>query len=201
MSTPLVRSAALAALLLALPAAAAAQAAPAAPPTPRTGPSFGLVLEFGVEMGGDRFAETYFEDGSTQTMDAGQGGTLAAGVEVRPSHDSPLAFRATAGYKFVTTKATNADIFLGRVPVELVASYDLPGGFRVGGGYVRHTMVRFYGGGVGEDVSLRDANGLTAEAGWRWVALTYTMLDYTDESGKRYDASSAGLTVSATLRR
>jgi hypothetical protein len=33
------------------------------------------------------------------------------------------------------------------------------------------------------------------ELGWRWIALSYTQLDYTDEYGGNWDASSFGLTL------
>jgi hypothetical protein len=157
------------------------------------GPSFQFVIEGAGEFGGDAIATVFFEDGSTQEVHGGQGVTLAGGGELRPSAGSPLALRGTVGFKFVTTKATNADITLTRVPVEVVATYDLPGGMWVGGGYVRHTALQFEGDDIGPDMEFDDANGATAELGWRWVALTYTAMRYTDAEGAEYDASNVGL--------
>lgn len=191
---------AVAGLVLSLPGIAASQQLPPQP-APFRGPSFGFVLEAALEAGGDRVVETLFEDGTTQTMRAGQGGTVAIGGEIRPHWESPLALRATVGFKYVTTAATNVDITLTRVPIEVVGTYTLANDFRVGGGYVRHSAARFKGGGLGPDVDFEEAQGGTIELGWRWLALSYTMLNYTDEFGNRYDASSGGLSLLGTFRR
>jgi len=186
------------AALCAFPAAAAAQADGAPIPVNR-GPHLAFVLESRLEAGGDRVATVQFEDGSEQHVVSGQGATFAAGAQLRPRVGSPFAVRATAGVKFMTTKATNADIYLLRVPLELVGTYDFAGDFHVGGGYVRHTALRFHGGGIADDVKFKDANGGTVELGWRWVALAYTKIDYTDEFGNRYDASNVGLVLTLAL--
>lgn len=188
----------LAVALLATPSVLAAQGGE--PPLARSGPSVAVVGEFAAELGGDRVVETLFTNGETQTMRAGQGGTFAAGLEVRPSGDSPFALRGTVGYKFVTTAAENADIRLDRIPLELLATYTFPSGVHIGGGFVRHTGIRFHGDGFAPDVDFDDANGVTVQAGWRWIAATFTSMTYTDEFGNEYDASGGGLSVSAAFR-
>jgi hypothetical protein len=188
---------ALAALPL-LACAAAAQAAEPAfdpAPAPASGPFFGFVLEGGIEGGGDEMATTLFEDGTTQEMHAGQGGTVAVGGQVRMNRESPLALRGTVGLKYVTTAATNAHIRFTRIPIELVATYDLPSNVWIGGGVVRHTAMKFRGDGLGPDMDFDDATGGTVELGWRWAALTLTSLQYRDAEGGEYDASSAGLSI------
>lgn len=167
---------------------AEAQAAP-------SGPFFGFVIEGGIEGGGDEIATTLFEDGDTQVMHAGQGGTVAVGGQVRLDRASPLALRGTVGLKYVTTAATNAHIRLTRIPIELVATYDVTPDVWVGGGFVRHAAMKFRGDGIGPDMEFEDANGGTVEVGWRWAALTLTKLQYRDAEGGEYDASSAGLSL------
>lgn len=184
-------------LLLGIPAVATAQTMPGA----RPGPAFAFVLDAGVEYGGEHIATTYFDNGSEQKMLAGQGGTVALGVELRPNLGSPLSLRATVGYKFVLTAADNANIRLTRIPVEVVASYDVMRDFRVGVGYVRHLAVKYSGDGFAEDMELKDANGATVELGWRWLALTYTAMRYEDEFGDRFDASSVGAAVIVPIFR
>ena len=180
------------ATLLLVPAAALSQ--------PASGkPSLGFVVEGTVEMGGDRFGETVFTTGETQTMRTGQGGTLSVGGELRNFAPVPLAIRATAGFKFVTTAAENADIMLTRIPIEIVGSYHFTRDWHAGAGFVRHSRIRFDGDDFAPNVGFADANGITAEAGWRWVSLSYTKLDYTDDQGNVYDAGSVGLTL--TWRR
>ncbi len=169
-------------------------------PAPRPGPSVALVLEGGVEYGGDRVLEVLFEDGDTQTMRAGQGGTLAAGVEVTPRATWPLALRATAGIKYVTTAATNADIKMTRIPLELTARVGLGRDLFVAAGPVYHAAVRLDGDGFVPDTDLDSGVGATAELGWRWFALTATRLAYTAPAGTRLDASSVGATATYTFR-
>lgn len=174
---------------------------PAPPEEPvRTGPSVGLFLDGTLEMGGDRVAETFFEDGDSQTMRAGQGGSVSAGLELRPSAASPFAVRGTVGFKYVTTAATNVDIKLTRIPIEVVGTYTLPNGVFAGAGVVHHARIRFDGGGLAEDVDFDPATGATVEAGWKWIALTYTHLTYTDEFGNEYDAGAPGISVRGTFR-
>jgi hypothetical protein len=190
----------LAALALTLAAGTAtAQEEPDAPL--RSGPFFGFVVEGAAEFGGDAVATILFEDGSTQEVKGGQGVTAAVGGEVRTAYDSPLSLRGTVGFKYVTTKADNAHITLTRVPVELVASYELPNGVRFGGGFVRHMAVKFSGDDIGPDLELDDANGGTVEVGWKWVALTFTAMQYTGANGEDYDASNIGASFSYTFGR
>lgn len=201
---------ALVGLTLAFLVLANAQKAPPAPaavptqaeaPAPKTGPYLGLVLKFAVKAGGDEFLETVFTDGSTQTMYAGQGGTLAVGGEFRPGPESPFAVRGTVGYKFVTTAADNANIELTRIPIELVGTYGFSKDLWAGAGYVRHTAVKFDGDGFTDDVEFKDAQGPTVELGWKLFALTYTKLAYETEAGDSFDASSFGVSVTATFPR
>lgn len=198
--TPL--AAVLAASLLAT-APTDAQNPVAAPPlleTPRSGPAVRLIADLSFEMGGDRVQGEFFEDGPHMTMVAGQGGTVAAGLEVRPHARSPFAVRATAGYKYVGGGQVGTDLVLTRVPIEVVGTYRFRHGLFVGAGYVRHERIRFRGDDGVPDLDFKPAQGATFEAGWRAVSLTYTRMDYEDVNGKRYDASVGGLSLRAGIR-
>lgn len=148
-----------------------------------------------LEFGGDDFATVAFTDGSTQDVKTGQGGTLGLGVRYRPYADAVWGLRSTIGYKFVTTKASNADIGIDRMVWDLVGNYRFGENGWVGGGLVRHMGISFDGGGIIENVDFDDALGLRLELGWRWFALSYTKMDYTDEFGFDYDASAIGLVL------
>jgi hypothetical protein len=161
--------------------------------------SAALVLELAAEFGGDPIVEVLFLDGTSQDVNAGQGVTGAVGGIVRPSASSPLGLRGTVGFKYVTTAADNAHIRLTRVPIELLATYDLPRDFWIGGGVVHHTAIEFKGDGLGPDASFDDATGATAEVGWKWVALTFTGMQYTGPSGEEFDASSVGVSFTYTI--
>lgn len=152
-------------------------------PPARSGPEFGFVIGGGVEFGGGEVATVAFTDGSTQDIHAGQGLSGFVGGTVRLNARSPWSARATVGYKYVTTKASNASIALGRVPLELIGNYRFGNGARVGTGLVWHTAIELNGDGFFEDVKFKDAVGFRAEAGWKWILVSYTHLDYKAKNG------------------
>ena len=164
---------------LSLPAAAAAQ-------------TLSPVVEGALEFGGGDVATLLFEDGDTQTLTAGQGGTLAGGVLVRPSAGSPLGLRATLGVKALFNASSNASTRLVRFPVEAVASLRFGPGVEVGAGPTVHLGTRLSGDGFVQDVDFGTAVGATVEAGYKWAALTFTAIRYTAESGEEVDASNVG---------
>ena len=155
----------------------------------------GFVLEADLEYGGDDIATVNFTDGSAQDIKAGQGLSVAMGAHYRSREDSPFSVRGTVGYKYVTTAASNADISISRVVFEVLGNYAWENGWWVGAGITRHSNIKFDGDGFGPDVTFDDATGPTVEIGWRWIALSYTQLDYADEFGDEWDASSLGLTL------
>lgn len=178
-----------------LPVVAQAQTAPSTQAIPSPRPAIDLVGEFAVAYGGDPVAELYYTNGSTTTMSAGQGGTLAAGLGIRPSRTSPLRLRTTVGYKFVLNPSTNSNARLTRIPVEAVASYNVTPDVWLGGGYVLHTAIKLNGDGFMPDLAFDPAHGATVEAGWRWIAARYTQISYTDSFGGSYNASNVGVTL------
>ena len=181
-----------------LPAACLLAAAPALA-QPR--PAVALVVEGALELGGDDLLKVGFTNGNSQTVKAGQGGTLAVGAEAMPFGDAPVRVRGTVGFKFVGTAADNANIYFTRFPVEGLVSYVLPGGVHAGAGYTVHLAPRLHGDGFLPDQSFDTAHGPTAEVGWKWVALTYTALSYRDEAGRTVAASVPGVSVTYRIAR
>jgi hypothetical protein len=155
----------------------------------------GFALQTDLELGGDDLATVSFTNGDTQNVKAGQGATLAAGGYIRPVAESPFSIRGVVGYKFLTTAATNADIGLTRVVAQLVGDYKLNQNWWVGLGAVHHANTKLNGDGYFQDVAFADSTGVSTELGWRWAALQYTKISYTDELGGSWDASSVGLRV------
>ena len=190
------------AVLTQLPARADAPTEPATPetaaPQPPAGkrPEFNFLVGGGLEFGGGDVATVAFTDGSSQDVHAGQGISGFVGGQLRLHPQSPWSARVTAGYKYVTTKASNANIGLGRVPLEFIGSYRFGNGARVGSGLVYHTAIKLNGDGFFEDVKFKDAVGFRVEAGWRWILLSYTGLDYKARNGGgSTDASSVGVNL------
>jgi hypothetical protein len=183
---------AVAALVSLLPALTAAQ-------SPR--PTIGFALDASFEIGGDDFLEVAFTNGRSQTVRAGQGGTLSVGGIVRPSAASPLSLRGTVGFKYLTTAADNANIRFTRVPLELTGSYELPNGVRAGAGVVYHARNRFTGDGFVPDESFTSSPGATVELGYKFIALTYTALSYKAPGTPKIDGSSVGVQLLWTPSR
>lgn len=154
------------------------------------------VIEAAFEFGGDAVSELLYEDGSTQTQTAGQGGTLAGGALLRPAADSPLGLRATAGVKALFNASSNAETRIVRFPVEAVAVYTFGPGIEVGAGPTVHLSPKLSGDGFVADRSFGTAVGATVEAGYKWAALTYTAIRYTDaDTDEEVDASNVGLSL------
>lgn len=173
---------------------AQAQQPPQAP-QPQPG-KFGFVLGGALEFGGDDVATVLFTNGDTQDVKAGQGLGVDAGVYYRFA-ESPFSVRGTVGFKFVTTQAENADINMRRIPLQLIGSYHLDNGARMGVGVVRHNGVKFDADGIGTNIDFDDATGYTIELGWKWILLSYTGMDYTDDAGNDYSADNFGLKLIA----
>jgi len=161
----------------------------------KSGSKLGFLVEGDLEYGGDDIVTIDFEDGSSQDIKAGQGGTIALGGYFKPRVDGSFSVRATVGYKFVTSAADNADIGIDRMVYEIVGNYDWPSGWRVGAGLVQHTNIEFDADGFGRNVKFDDATGFTAEFGWKWISFSYTAIDYKDEFGGKWDAGSLGLAL------
>jgi hypothetical protein len=154
-----------------------------------------------LELGGDRVAEVYFTNGNTQSVNAGQGISLAVGWEYQVPKVEKLLLRGTVGFKYVTTAADNAHIRLTRVPILLTANWMFTDKLRLGAGLAMHRGIQFNTGGLGEDVTFKGANGPTFEVAYRGVGLTYTAMTYTDQYRKTYSANAIGITFSATIPR
>jgi hypothetical protein len=158
---------------------------------------FGFVGEFDAEFGGDEVASVLFTNGSDQGVDAGQGVTLAIGMHYRPA-GWDVDFSGTLGYKFVTTAASNADIGITRSVFQVLATYDPADSWWIAAGPVWHNGVKFDADGYGANIDFGSATGLTVQAGWKWIGLTYTNMEYTEIYRGReinYDASAIGLTL------
>lgn len=186
---------ALAALTLATaPLAAQKTGALSGERVPSPSHRFAWVLDATFEYGGDPVVEVTFTDGSTQKITAGQGGTFSFGADFRPTPN--LGLRTTVGWKFATSAADDVTLLLTRVPVEAVASWYLTPDVRIGVGGTYHAAVNFDAGGAGPNLAFDPAMGATVELGWKYLALTYTTMNYTDEFGEQYVASNVGVSLS-----
>ena len=157
-----------------------------------------LAIEAGVEFGGDEILQVFFTSGEDQTIDAGQGGFISAGGQFHlPS--VPVYLATTLGVKYTTTAASNANIRFLRFPLNVMGYYKFMDGFRVGAGGNTHLGVNLKGDGFVPDTDYTSNFGPRFEIGYKWIAATYSILEFTDESDNKYSASSFGVLLSFTI--
>ena len=154
----------------------------------------GAVLELEGDFGGDNIARVFFTDGSTQSIKAGQGIAGAVGLHYQLA-TLPFDFAVMAGYKYETTRASNADIYLDRVEIKAVGTYELPNHCWLDAGPVWDTGTRLHGAGYLPNVSFDDAIGATVGVGWRWIGIAYTNIHYSSAITGNVDASNVGVTL------
>lgn len=152
-----------------------------------------------LELGGESIVEIEFEDGDTQDVRTGQGGSIGIGAEVQfPSLDF-LVLQGTIGIKYVTTQADNAHIRLTRFPIELTANWLITDDIKIGAGITAHTNINFKSDGIGEDFSFDNALGPLFEASYAGFGLRFTSMTYTDEFGFDYNANAFGVFYKGTI--
>lgn len=156
---------------------------------------FRLLVRGGFDFGGDKVAEIDFEDESKQSVKAGDGGWLAIGAEYQVPGLTRLLFHATAGYKYVTTKADNAHIRLTRVPIAVTANWMATKKLRLGAGLTSHQAVRFKSEGFADDLTLRATTGPTLEVAYGVLGVSYTSMSYKDQTNEKYSANAIGVSL------
>lgn len=151
-----------------------------------------------LEFGGDSVAEIYFEDNSNQSVKAGQGASVFAGGELFFTESEKYSLRATVGFKYVTTKATNYNITLTRIPIDVSANYRFAKDFRFSLGTVIHQNIKFNSDGLVGNEKFSGSLGGRIEIGYKWIGLSYTSMNYTDSQNKLYNANAIGITLSSS---
>ena len=156
-------------------------------------------LGAGIEFGGDKIAEVYFTNGADQSVNAGQGGSLFAALDYAVSKS--FRIRTTAGYKYVTTAANNANIRLTRFPIQLSGIVNLDKKWWLSAGFATQQGIRFKGDGFLDDLNLTTKGGATFGLGYNTVFLSYTGMKYKDNLQYEYNASSFGLGFLLPLKK
>jgi hypothetical protein len=160
---------------------------------------FRFLIKGGLDFGGDEVAEVYFEDGSTQSVPAGQGGSIGIGAEFQVPAIEKLKFHATVGYKYVTTKADNAHIRLSRVPMTVTTNWMVTNKLRIGAGVTSHQAIRFKGDEILNDMTLTAGPAPTFEIAYGVLGATYTPMNYKDEANAKYSANAIGVSLTFTI--
>jgi opacity protein-like surface antigen len=160
-----------------------------------------LLLSGALEFGGDEVAQIYFTNGETQSVNAGQGGTVAVGAQFQFLKVPQFLLRTTLGFKYVTTQADNAHIRLSRLPIQATANWMITDKFRIGAGLVTHQNIRFKADGITQDIRFSSASGPVFEVAYRSVGLSYTLMTYKDQANVTYNANAFGVTFSGVIKK
>lgn len=164
-------------------------------------PPINFFIGGALEMGGDAVATVSFADGSTQSIKAGQGGTIGVGLQWHPTNVSKWSFRGMIGIKYVTTKATNANITLTRMPIRFTANYHFSKSIWSGMGITSHQLISFNAGGIGNNTAFSSNMAPTFEFGYKEISLMYTPMTYKDPSQKSYNAGAIGIAFTIDLKK
>jgi hypothetical protein len=155
-----------------------------------------LLIDAGVEYGGDEILKVYFTNGGDQSMKAGQGAFVAVGGDFR---SKKIMLRASVGLKFNTTAAENANIRFTRVPINVIPYWRITEDIRFGVGVTSHQKIHLTGDGFVSDMDFTSKMRPRVEVGYKWAALTYTSMTYKDEFNDNFSATSLGFSASFTV--
>lgn len=158
-----------------------------------------FLISGALEFGGDELQRVLFTNGETQSVNAGQGGSIAIGAQIQFPKTDKFLIRGSIGYKYLTTQADNVHIRLTRVPLQLTANFMAAPKLRLGAGIVTHTGVKFNSGGLGGDMNYTSNAGPVIEIAYYGIGLSFTALKYTDQNNKSYSANAFGITFSGVL--
>jgi hypothetical protein len=161
---------ALGAILLALGWPALAESPAAEPPAPR---DYEFYMSVGYDHGSTKLVTVTFQDGSTDTLRANGGFTLAAGASFLPMFDRRLWTRATLGLKYDSVGGGNGGVSYLAIPLELVEWLDLRH-VGVGAGASISLWPRVWGSGFGSSIAadFDPSLGILVEAAYRYRTQT-----------------------------
>ena len=158
-----------------------------------------FIVGAGLELGGDKVADVYFTNGNTQSVNAGQGGSIAVGGQLEFPGLEKLLLRTTVGFKYVTTAADNVHIRLTRIPVHVTTHWMFNDKWGVGAGLASHRNIKFKADGIGEDINFKGATGPRFEIAYKGISLSYTSMKYQDNYDEIYSANAVGLWYMLTI--
>lgn len=157
------------------------------------------LLAGGFTLGGDNLVEVEYDDGSSEELNAGDLLDLKAGFLIDlPNY--PVTIQTTIGYHFDSITATNGDASFSRLPLDLLAFYNV-NKHRIGAGLSYHLNpeLEFEFDNVDVNIDADNAIGLVVEYGYQVadrviLGLRYVDIDYEFESAsEEFDGSHVGI--------
>jgi hypothetical protein len=133
------------------------------------GSKFRWFGSLGASFGGDTLASGSYTSGQSYSIKAGDGYLLSGGLSF-PVADK-VDLQASVGYQSTSTNATNGKIEFTRMPIELLAFYNMDSKWRLGGGARSATGAKFStSGAVGSlgSYEFTPSLGMVLEAQYRF---------------------------------
>lgn len=161
--------------LLAATAAHADQFGPLPPPMTQ------FTMDLGVTGGGDKLAVVSFNDGSSQSLYAGDSGYIDFGV-LQHFGDPHWSLKGTLGYAYTGVNARNATISFSHLPLEVTGLYNF-GRSHVGFGLRYDINPRLDLAGFDPDENFDNSVGWLVEYRWWLFGLRYTNITYRSPGG------------------
>lgn len=143
----------------------------------------GFLLKLGYDWGGEKIGTVYLSDGSDDSLHAGEGLALSAGLSLAGS-DQPLDVHATIGYKLGGAGASNGNVEWTAKQADLLAFFRANNLLRIGGGLTYHfdPVIETNGDLSGWEEAYDDALGyvaaLEANSGGWFMGMQYTWIEY-----------------------
>ena len=158
-----------------------------------------FLVGMGLTVGGDKLASATYNNGDEADIRAGRTVAFNTGIDYRVTPE--FSFQATIGYHTDRANAKNGDMRFTRIPMELLAYYNVNQQWRIGGGarYVSSAKLSSSGAAyLGSNYEFKNTLSTIAEAeylaGPNWgfkVRLVSEKFEYKVGGGK-VDANHIG---------
>ena len=163
-----------------------------------------LLLGLGLTAGGDDLLKAEFDNGTSQTIEAGGLMDMKVGA-IFNLENQKFSLQTSIGYFFDNVEADNGDASFSRIPVELLGFFNHRK-HRFGLGVSHHTNVEFDANlpGARGKIDLDDSTGTVLEYGYQMkpalvFALRAVSIDYQVGNNPSIDGNHLGLYVYLTL--
>ena len=114
------------------------------------GGSFTPFAGMGLTYGGDQVSDTVpFENSSSSSLHGGALIDFRAGFEYQ-TLNSPWSFQVSLGYHVAKVAAKNGSLTFGRIPLEVLAHWDVSNSWRFGGGLRKALSSKVHTSGLGD---------------------------------------------------